>query len=198
MRFKRFHAQWTKRNGMMMTSRMFRPSGRQPGSFLALGLVLTLLIWAMGAGFAWHSYVTEENRARTMARGVSKTLAFNAATTLNNIDAALKELTQEFGNNWNRYRFERFRATALLRSTLTGISALNDATVLDAQGRVVHRHDRPQPLELSETDWGAFKPHGVEADDSMHLSLFPDGALTASRPYYRTRRQISWRGAADA
>ncbi|WP_404380844.1 ATP-binding protein [Caenispirillum salinarum] len=168
---------------MSRTARYFRRTGRQPGSFLVIGLALTLLIWLMGGGFAWHSRATEEDRAHDMARGVAGTLAFNAAATLGNIGAALRDLSQELGDNWSRYTFERFRATALLRTGLSGVPAVRDAIVLDAQGNVLHRHDRPEPVDLSLADWAAFSAHATETDDILRLSVRPgaDEPLTASR-----------------
>ena len=173
---------------MSRLARFLRMSHHQPGSLLVIGLALTLLIWILGAAFAWHSRATEEDRARAMATSVAKTLAFNTAGTLDSIDAVLSGLATEVGDNWQRYTFERFRAAVLLRTGLSGIPAVRDVAVIDTQGRILHRHDQTEPTNRMVEGWAAFNAHQTETTNTLRLSLRPDaskthgpGALTASR-----------------
>ncbi len=154
-----------------MPHRLARVMHSTPAAFLAGGLALTLLIWVIGGAFAWHSRTTEIERARAMSRGVAETLAFNAAATLQNIDGALTSLTAEFGANWARYEFERFRATGILRAGIAGAPAVREALVIDAMGRVLHRNSSPEPDLRSFGDWPVFQWHRGHRAPILKLSL---------------------------
>lgn len=162
-----------------------------PAAFLVGGLALTLLIWIIGGAFAWHSRGTEIERARAMSRGVAETLAFNAAATLQNIDGALTSLTGEFGANWARYEFERFRATGILRAGIAGAPAVDEAVVVDASGRVLHRNTSPEPDTRSFADWPTFQWHREHRAPMLRLSLHDGGTLDGREPRLMASRRLS-------
>ncbi|SOD91831.1 ATP-binding protein [Caenispirillum bisanense] len=174
-----------------MPRRLARTLHSTPAAFLVGGLALTLLIWVIGGGFAWHSRGTELERARAMSRGVAETLAFNAAATLQNIDGALTSLTAEFGANWARYEFERFRATGILRAGMAGAPAVHESVVVDAMGRVLHRNVSPEPDSRAFADWPTFQWHRENRSLSLRLSLHEGGGPATRTPELVASRRLS-------
>lgn len=158
-----------------MPHRLLRVSRTSPAAFLLGGLALTLLIWMLGAAFALQSRSTEVARAGDMARGVSETLAFNAAATIHNIDGALSSVADAFGSDWWRFEFERFRATGLLRAAIAGAPAVTSAAVVNKDGRVLHRDASPEPAEEALDGWTTFQWHQEAAAQVPRLSLLSRG-----------------------
>lgn len=101
---------------------------------LLIGGGLLLAIWIFGALFAGHSYWRELDRSQSYNSRLSASLGHNISSVISNLDVALRRSEEALSLEWNRFRFERYRALDFLSATFTGLPQVTRVLVTDPDG----------------------------------------------------------------